>query len=123
MVLRNAAGDVLSVRKQGTHAFMLPGGKVETGEDPRHTACREIQEELGLLIDPDTLEYFGEFTAPAANEPGWNVRCDVFILPKPLDILPRARAEIVESVWCSLTEETRQLAPLSRDIVFPALCN
>src|SRR5688572_2665955 len=29
----------------------FPGGKVEPGEDPRHTAARECREETGLEVD------------------------------------------------------------------------
>lgn len=33
----------------------LPGGKVESGELPEHALCREIREELGVIVSPDDL--------------------------------------------------------------------
>jgi 8-oxo-dGTP diphosphatase len=33
----------------------FPGGKVESGEFPRVALCREISEELAIVIDPDDL--------------------------------------------------------------------
>ncbi len=33
----------------------LPGGKVESGESPRMALCREIEEELGILLNPGDL--------------------------------------------------------------------
>jgi 8-oxo-dGTP diphosphatase len=42
---------LLTQRKAGTHlagAWEFPGGKVRTGEDPRHALVRELEEELGI---------------------------------------------------------------------------
>jgi 8-oxo-dGTP diphosphatase len=42
---------LLTQRKPGTHlagAWEFPGGKVQTGEDPREALRRELAEELGI---------------------------------------------------------------------------
>lgn len=121
VVLRDPAGRVLSVRKAGTEAFMLPGGKLEPGETGLQAATREVAEELGRTLDPQRLEFLGRFTAPAANEPGFGVECDVFVWPDPLAALPEVREEIVEARWFPADSRNPVLAPLSRDVVFPAL--
>ena len=73
-------GRTLLVRKRGTEAFMQPGGKIEAHEQPVHALARELEEELGLVIDPAHATYLGQFSAPAANEPGFVVQAELFQL-------------------------------------------
>lgn len=44
---------LLGLRKGGHGAGMwqLPGGRMEFGEDPAITACREVEEETGLFLE------------------------------------------------------------------------
>ncbi|GAB3596004.1 hypothetical protein CFAEC_04930 [Corynebacterium faecale] len=121
VVFRNHDGDVLSVRKAGTDSFMMPGGKVEPGEHPLSTAVREIAEELHLTLDPSRLEHLGRFIAPAANESGFTVDCDVFIWPNVLSELPQVFDEIAEACWVPVNSHAPWVAPLSRDVIFPRL--
>ena len=39
--------------------WCLPGGKVDPGETPKQAAVREIEEELGVTLDPDFLTMLG----------------------------------------------------------------
>lgn len=121
VVFRNAAGHVLTVRKHGTAAFMLPGGKPEPGESEREAAIREVREELGVCLSPDALQPLGTFDAPAANEAGHTVRASVFEHP-PVTIQGPA-AEIAELRWLDITTTpfSEDLAPLLRDVVVPRL--
>ncbi len=121
VVFRDREGRVLSVRKRGTEAFMLPGGKLEPGETGLQTAVREVLEELGLAVDPQRLVNLGRFTAPAANEPGFGVECDVFVSPGALAELPQVHDEIAEARWFPADSVDPLLAPLSRDVIFPLL--
>lgn len=122
VVLRDAEGRVLNVRKRGTSSLMLPGGKHEPGEDPRDTAVRECEEELGLALDRAALELLGVFRAAAANEPGHFVEATVFAHP----LVPGAtgaapRAEIEQVAWVDPAIPRDDLAPLNTKLVFPAL--
>ena len=121
VVLRDATGRVLLVRKSGTHRFMLPGGKIEVGESPAETAVRELREEVGAELLPSALDFLGDWTAPAANEPGHLVRGFVFAHPWVPGL--GARAEIEELIWLHPDEmDAREdLAPLLVSRVLPVL--
>lgn len=115
-LIEDAEGRLLLVRKRGTQAFMQAGGKLEPGESPAAALARELEEELGRA--PTRLEPLGEFSAPAANEPGHGLRAHLFRaeLEGPL----RAAAEIAELRWVTPAEALAlPLAPLTRDQVLP----
>jgi 8-oxo-dGTP pyrophosphatase MutT (NUDIX family) len=111
-------GRTLLVRKRGTQAFMQPGGKIEVHEQPVTALARELEEELGLRIDPAQATWLGTFCAPAANEPGFVVEAELFQLSISAHVAPAA--EIEEVLWIDpATDGDRVLAPLTRDLILP----
>lgn len=111
-------GRTLLVRKRGTQAFMQPGGKIETHEQPIVALARELEEELGLHIDIAQASYLGSFSAPAANEPGCVVQAELFLLDIDSSVAPAA--EIEEVVWIDpASDGGLVLAPLTRDLILP----
>ncbi|NUU36834.1 NUDIX domain-containing protein [Pseudomonas sp. C2B4] len=111
-------GRTLLVRKRGTQAFMQPGGKIEAQEQPVNALARELEEELGLIIDPSHATFLGQFSAPAANEPGFIVKAEIFLLSIDSDVTPAA--EIEEVIWIDpATDGDVPLAPLTRDLILP----
>jgi len=78
--LRAADGRVLMHRRPAgkAHAGLweFPGGKVEAAETPGFALVRELQEELGIVLDPAGMEPLGF----AQQEPGEGERAIVILL-------------------------------------------
>lgn len=105
VVLADAEGAVLTVRKRGTDAFMHPGGKPEEGETPMHCAIREVEEELGLELEPERLDLVAVHRTEAANESGRPLLASVFRHPR---LEGRSRPEVTPSAEI---EEIRWVDP------------
>lgn len=111
-------GRTLLVRKRGTLAFMQPGGKIEPHEQPVQALARELEEELGLKVDPAQAVHLGQFSAPAANEPGFVVQAEVFLLTTDVPVSPAA--EIEEVRWIDPAGDSQLLlAPLTGEVILP----
>jgi len=118
--LFDEAGRLLLVRKRGTRAFMLPGGKAEPGEDALAALERELAEELNLTLAPGALSPLGQFRAPAANEPDTWVQADIFRAYLPHAV--SAAAELEELRWLAPEDSPpAELAPLLRQHLLPLL--
>jgi 8-oxo-dGTP diphosphatase len=117
-LIRDRSGRVLLVRKRGTKAFMQPGGKLDAGEDDITALSREISEELGCILDPESVLPLGAFDAIAANEPGFRVEANLYGVDVTGEISPSR--EIDEAIWVDpASPPDIHLAPLTRDHVLP----
>lgn len=60
---------VLVTLSKGKDTWYIPGGKREMGEDDVMALVREIEEELAVVIEPETASLYGEFEAQAHGKP------------------------------------------------------
>ena len=116
-LVQNAAGELLLVRKRGTHCFKLPGGKIEPGEQ---ALIREVREELGTTFQSVQARFLGVFTAAAANEPDQEVVAHLLAVSLDTDANPVA--EIEEIVWADILKAySFPLAPLVTEAILPII--
>ncbi|GAA1336814.1 NUDIX domain-containing protein [Arthrobacter roseus] len=112
-------GRLLTVRKKDTSMFMLPGGKAERGETMAQTAARELQEEVGIVVEPGDLMPLSRWRGAAANEPDTDI--DVELFTAIATQRPVKAAEIGELVWIHPAEvgARTDIAPLLTEHVIP----
>jgi len=116
--VQNASGELLLVRKRGTHSFMLPGGKIKPGETPLQALAREVHEELGTTFQGLQARFLGVFTTATAHEPDHDVVAH--LLAVNLETEANPGAEIEEMVWADILKtHSFPLAPLVTNAILP----
>ncbi|MCP2261895.1 NUDIX domain-containing protein [Streptoalloteichus tenebrarius] len=86
---------LLVVRPRGKAAFYLPGGKLEPGEAEPDALRREVREELGVELAPDSVREAGRYLSAAYGE-GEGVLVDLSCYTAELTGRPRPSAEVDE---------------------------
>ena len=114
-IILNQQQQILVVRKQHTQCFMQVGGKLEAHETPEQTMLREIAEEIGCHAR--ISHFVGQFCTATANEPDHQLVSYVYHVQ--LQGEPKIDAEIAEMKWVNLSDQTTNLAPLTRESVMP----
>ena len=104
---------LLMLRSHNTDVFYSPGGKREGNETDEQTLIREIQEEIGVKVIPDTITYFETFSAHAHGKSvDTMVRIKCYTASFEGNLNPQA--EIAELKWFTsadgeMTSETGRL--------------
>lgn len=89
---------ILMVRSKGKDTWYIPGGKRDEGESDKEALIREIKEELGVDLLPDTISFYEEYEAQAhGKEVGVLVRAKCYKSKYIGDF--KASSEIEEFAW------------------------
>lgn len=56
VLIENEQGELLIVKSDYKDHWSLPGGIVDSGESPLKAAVREVEEEVGIKIDAESLQ-------------------------------------------------------------------
>jgi 8-oxo-dGTP pyrophosphatase MutT (NUDIX family) len=98
---------LLLVRVRQNQHWYLPGGKIEPNETPQSALQRELREELGIQLDPDSITYLYTVVGPAYGESGL---VELMCFSGQWRGELQARGEVSEAEWLDCSETT-QFAP------------
>lgn len=109
---------LLCVRSKGKELYYIPGGKRDPGEEDQQTLIREVQEELGVTLQQETIMHVGTFEAEADRKAaGTIVRLTCYTADYEGTLQPDS--EIEEMAWLSYDDQ-EQVSIASR-LVFEQL--
>lgn len=114
---------LLCRKKNYTSKLILPGGKIEKGEDDITCLKREIKEELGtdneIIGEPS---YIGTYIDKAtADDPKENKIVRIKLYLGNLKHEARANSEIKEIVWFTQGSDRNDLSLIIKNKIFPDL--
>jgi 8-oxo-dGTP diphosphatase len=97
---------ILSTKSYGKDKYYIPGGKREHGETDEQALMREINEELSVAIDSNTIRYIGTFEAQAhGHSEGIIVKMTCYSAKYSGEL--KASSEIEEMKWLSYSDKDK----------------
>ena len=109
-LVERRGGALLLVRVRNNEHWYLPGGKIEHNESAESALQRELREELGIVLVPESISYLYTVVGPAYDQPG-----DVELICFSARWIgePRPLGEISEVQWLDRADVSR-FAPAVR---------
>lgn len=96
-------------------SLCIPGGHVEMGETPRQAAVRELEEELGVKVDVDDLEFV--CVAARNTKPNQYVAYEFVIRDQGISYKNAEPGKCSELVWTDVHNLPEDTIPDFRAII------
>ena len=109
IILKNKK--ILVAKKK--NKFIIPGGRVEEGEDDLTCLKRELLEEL--KVDLITSEYFGRYEHDAALDPGMKIKMRVYFVKIAGE--PIASSEISEIAFVNSHHNLKMGSIVTEEVI------
>lgn len=108
-------GRLIIVKSPYKRYWAIPGGVIDAGETPKQAAIRETKEEVGITLDPDTLE-FRIVTSRVIDGLGYNYQFTFWasVTQEQIDAMVLQPEEITESALVSPGDITSSQEQLGR---------
>jgi 8-oxo-dGTP diphosphatase len=92
-----------------------PGGHVEPGETPTAALIREMQEELGVTLDPKDFEFLS-VAARQSNNAEY-VAYEFILRDKDYDFVNNEENKCSELIWAALDNLPDDIIPHFREVI------
>lgn len=103
-----------------TNDFIMPGGKIEEGENDIECLKRELAEELQVDVDEASLKFIGEYLDVAAGD--WTKDVSIKLYLGKIIGKPKPSQEIIGIEWLSKDDLSHpRLSPIIKNKIIPDL--
>ena len=104
-----------------TSRLILPGGRIEKGEDSMACLTRELREELGE-VSAFNIQYIGTYQDIAhSDDPSIVKTLEIQLFSGELKGIPMPCSEIKELVWFNKHSNVEELTPILKNKIIPDL--
>ncbi|UCR88183.1 NUDIX hydrolase [Mycetocola spongiae] len=97
---------MLMVTARGRDVIYLPGGKIDAGESAREAVIREVREEVGAELIPETLHEYFDLALQAHGEPEGRL-VEMRVFRGELATEPTPSSEVSALHWASTADAPR----------------